>query len=128
MLLHHLDSNSFWVEPLKNQTEGLVIAAQTQALEQMHKQGIVPKHQILDNQCSIRMKLAMESTTLSDRLVSKMTYVLVPLEDHQRNLAKKSIGTFKDHFIGVLSGCAKSMPMHLWCQLLLQVEWQLLLL
>ncbi len=27
MLLHHIDSNSFWVEPLKNQTEGLLIAA-----------------------------------------------------------------------------------------------------
>ncbi len=33
MLLHHIDSNSFWVDPLKNQTEGLLIAAQTQALE-----------------------------------------------------------------------------------------------
>jgi hypothetical protein len=60
--------------------------------------------------------------------MSKMMYELVPPEDHQRNLAKKSIGTFKDHFIGVLSGCAKSMPMHLWCQLLPQVERQLLLL
>jgi hypothetical protein len=94
----------------------------------MCKQGIVSKHQILDNQCSVRMKLAMESTTLPDRLVSKMTYKLVPPEDHQRNLAKKLIGTFKDHFIRVLSGCAKSMPMHLWFQLLPQVEWQLLLL
>ncbi len=26
MLLHHVNSNSFWVEPLKNQTEGLLIA------------------------------------------------------------------------------------------------------
>jgi hypothetical protein len=59
------------------------------------------------------MKLAMESTTLSDGLVLKMMYELVPPEDHQRNLAKKLIGTFKDHFIGVLSGCTKSMPMHL---------------
>jgi hypothetical protein len=74
------------------------------------------------------MKLAMESTTLSDGLVLKMTYKLVPPEDHHRNLAKKLIGTFKDHFIGVLSGCAKSMPMHLWCQLLPQMERQLLLL
>jgi hypothetical protein len=112
MLLHH-DSNSFWVEHLKNQTEGLLIAAQMEALEQMRKQGIVPKHQILDNQCSAHMKLAMESTTLLDGSVSKMTYKLVPLEDHQRNLAKKLIETFKDHFIGVLSGYAKSMPMHL---------------
>jgi hypothetical protein len=27
MQLHHVDSNSFCVEPLKNQTEGLLIAA-----------------------------------------------------------------------------------------------------
>ncbi len=128
MLLHHIDSNSFWVEPLKNQTEGLLIVAWTQALEQMRKQGIVPKHQILDNPCYARMKLAMESTTLLDGLVSKMMYKLVPPEDHQRSLAKKLIGTFKGHFIRVLSGCAKSKPMHLWCQLLPQVEQQLLLL
>jgi hypothetical protein len=82
MLLHHVDSNFFWVEPLKNQTAGLLIAAQTQALERMRKQRIVPKHQILDNQCSSCMKLAMESTTLLGALVSKMTYKLVPLEDH----------------------------------------------
>jgi hypothetical protein len=43
-------------------------------------------------------------------------------------MAKKSIQTFKDHFIGILSGCAKTMPMHLWCQLLPQVEQQILLL
>jgi hypothetical protein len=112
----------------QNQTEGSLIDTQTQALEQMCKQGIVPKHQILDNQCSAHMKLAMESTTLLDELVLKMTYELIPLEDHQRNLARESIETFKDNFIGVLSGCAKSMPMHLWCQLLPQVERQILLL
>jgi hypothetical protein len=43
-------------------------------------------------------------------------------------MAKKAIQTFKDHFIGVLSGYAPTFPMHLWCQLLLQVEQQLLLL
>ena len=43
-------------------------------------------------------------------------------------MAEKAISTFKDHFVGVLSGCAKTMPMHLWCQLLPQVERQLLLL
>jgi hypothetical protein len=33
MLMQHIDSNSFWMEPLKNQTEGLLIAARMQALE-----------------------------------------------------------------------------------------------
>jgi hypothetical protein len=43
-------------------------------------------------------------------------------------MAEKAIQTFKDHFVGILSGCAPTFPLHLWGQLLLQVEWQLLLL
>jgi hypothetical protein len=43
-------------------------------------------------------------------------------------MAEKAIQTFKDHFVGVLSGHAPTFPMHLWCQLLPQVEQQLLLL
>jgi hypothetical protein len=57
-----------------------------------------------------------------------MTFELVPSDDHRRNMAEKAIQTFKDHFVGVLSGCAPTFPLHLWCQLLPQVEWQLLLL
>jgi hypothetical protein len=49
-------------------------------------------------------------------------------DDHQRNMAKKAIQLFKDYFIGVLSGCTATMPIHLWCQLLPQIERQLLLL
>ncbi len=59
---------------------------------------------------------------------SDMTYELVPQDDHQRNMAEKAIQIFKDHFVGVLSGCTPTFPLHLWCQLLLQVERQLLLL
>ncbi len=43
-------------------------------------------------------------------------------------MAEKAIQTFKDHFVGVLNGCAPTFPLHLWCQLLPQVERQLLLL
>ncbi len=82
MLLHHVDSNSMWVEPLKNQKEPTVNAAQTHSLEQMQQQGIVPKHQILDNQCHGLMKQAIEAITLSDGSILKMTYELVPPEEH----------------------------------------------
>jgi hypothetical protein len=128
MLLHHVNSNSMWVEPLKNQKEPMLIVAQMRALEQMRQQGTVPKHQILDNQCHRLMKQAIEETTLSDGSISKMTYKLILPEEHWRNMAKKSLQTFKDHILVVLSGCAKTMPMHLRCQLLPQVERQLLLL
>ncbi len=57
-----------------------------------------------------------------------MTYELIPPKEHRRNMAVKAIQTFKDHFVRVLSGCAPSMPIHHWCQLLPQVKRQLLLL
>jgi hypothetical protein len=86
----------------------------------MQRQGLIPKHQILNKQASAEYEAANEA--------SGMTYDLVPPEEHQCNMAEKAIQTFKDHVISVLSGCAPSMPIHLWCQLLPQVEWQLLLL
>jgi hypothetical protein len=86
----------------------------------MQRQGINPKHQILNNQASEAYKDAIRALG--------MTYQLVSPDDHRRNMAKKAIQTFKDHFIGVLSRCAATMPIHLWCQLLPQIEWQLLLL
>ena len=41
---------------------------------------------------------------------------------------KKAIQTWKDHFVNVLRGTADKFPMHLWCQLIPQMEHQLWLL
>ena len=57
-----------------------------------------------------------------------MTYQLVPPEDHRRNLAERAIQTWKDHFVGVLSGSTNTFLIQLWCQAILQAERQLLLL
>jgi hypothetical protein len=120
MILHNVDSNSSWAEAIKSNTKGKLILAQQRALARMKRCGIVPTHQILDNQASAAYKTAIET--------SKMTYQLVPPNNHQQNMAEKAIQTFKNHFVSVLSECAPTMPMHLWCQLLPQVELQLLLL
>ncbi len=120
MILHHVDSNLSWSEAMQNQSGGKLILARAQALAWMRHRGLIPKHQILDNQASVEYKAAIEA--------SGMTYELVPPKEHRCNMAKKAIQTFKDHFVGVLSGCTPSMPIHLWCQLLPQVERQLLLL
>jgi hypothetical protein len=120
MVLHDVDSNSSWAEPMKNQTGGELILARNWALTKMQQQGINPKHQILDNQASESYKDAIRALG--------MPYKLVPPNDHRRNMAEKAIQTFKDHFIEVLSRCAVTMPIHLWCQLLPQTKRQLLLL
>jgi hypothetical protein len=74
MIIHNVNSNSSWAEALKDNTSGELIPARAQALEQMQKAGIVPKHQVLDNQASVAYKKAIGG--------SDMTYELAPPDDH----------------------------------------------
>jgi hypothetical protein len=120
MILYHVDSNSIWVEPTKNKTEGELILARSRALLRMKACGITPRHQVLDNEISTAYKAAITT--------SGMTYQLVPPDDHRRNIAEKAIQTWKDHFVATLSGTADNFPLHLWCQLIPQMERQLNLL
>jgi hypothetical protein len=83
MLIHNVGSNSLWVKALKDTTGGELILTRARALEQMQKVGIVPKHQVLDNQASVAYKKAIGN--------SDMTFELVPQDDHQHNIAEKAI-------------------------------------
>ena len=57
-----------------------------------------------------------------------MSYQLVPPYDHRCNIAERSIKTWKNHFVGVLSRAAATFPLHIWCQSIPQAEHQLMLL
>ena len=83
----------------------------------MKSYGIRPARQVLDNEISAAYKMAITN--------SGMSYKLVPPDDHRRNISKKAIQTWKDHFIVVMSGTDKKIPLRLWCQLLPQIECQL---
>ncbi len=102
MILHHVDSNSSWSKALKYNTKDKLILARRRTLAQMVQRGIVSQHQILNNQASFAYKTKIELT--------KMTYKLVPPNDHCCNLAKKAIQTFKDHMISMLSDARPPCP------------------
>ena len=57
-----------------------------------------------------------------------MNFQLVPPDYHRHNLAEKAIQTWKDHFIGVMSGAEASFLVHLWNQEIPKAEQKLLLL
>ncbi|KAL7474990.1 hypothetical protein ACHAW6_000925 [Cyclotella cf. meneghiniana] len=76
--------------------------------------GIKPKHRILDNEALEEYKRTIKE--------NRMTYELVPPDMHRQNRAEKSIQTFKDHFVVILSGVDVSFPMNLWDRLVPQVE------
>ena len=51
-----------------------------------------------------------------------MTWELVPPDCHQRNIAKRAIQTFKNHFVAILSGVDNRFPLSLWCHLVRPAE------
>ena len=97
-----------------------MIKARLQGLLIMKQQGITPAHQVLENKIS---------QTYKDKIrESGMLYQLVPPDDHCQNISERAIQTWKNHFVGVLSGEAAKFPLHLWCQATAQAKRKLMLL
>ena len=65
MILAHIDSDSIWVEPMKNRTEGGMMLARQQALKRMHSIGIIPKRQVLDNETSMAYRQEIMETGMT---------------------------------------------------------------
>jgi hypothetical protein len=114
MVLMESNSDVILVEAMKNCSSGKMIRVYQKLIDHLHAAGIVPKHQILDNECSDEFKETIKC--------NKVTYQLVPLHDHCHNCAKKAIQTFKDHLVAILCGVDKEFPLNLWDLLLLQAE------
>jgi len=119
MILFHVASNSIWVEPTKNKTEGEMILARQRALQRMKLCGIVPKRQVLDNKASAAYQTAIKESNMGYQLVSRRSSI---------QCSWKAIQTWKDHFISNLSSIANTFSIHLWCQTIPQMERQLNLL
>ena len=83
MVIHKIDGNSTWIEPMKNKTQGGMIKARHKSLKRIKLQGIVPLHQILDNEIYEAYK--------EEILATKMPYQLVSPDDHLPNIAERAI-------------------------------------
>ncbi len=114
MVLIEIDSNVVLVDAMKNRTAGEMIRAYLVLVTCLRNAGITPKMHILDNKCLEEFKAQIWKNNI--------TFQLVPPHDHQRNIAKKAIQTFKAHFISILCETDKDFPLHLWCRLLPQAE------
>jgi hypothetical protein len=114
MVLTEGDCDVILVEAMKNCSSGEMIRAYQKLIDCLHAARIVPKHHILDNECSDEFKETIKC--------NKMTYQLVPPHNHHRNRAKKAIETFKDHFVVILCAGDKEFTLNLWDLLLPQAE------
>ena len=86
MIIHNIDSNSTWVEPIEY-NRGINYSwthTETQMYETVWNS---PKNQVLYNEAYKAYKDAIRE--------SVMTYQLLPPDDHRRNIVEKEIQTWK---------------------------------
>jgi hypothetical protein len=114
MVAFHIDANYIFCEPMKNKTEGKMIAAYQQIINRMRTANLGLKHHRLDNEASTAFKECIRD--------NGMTHKLVFPGNHRRNLAERAIQTFKHHFISILSRVDNKFPLSLWCHLLSPAE------
>jgi hypothetical protein len=114
MVYYIYDSNYVKVVPTKSRSASKWVKAYDSIRQELTIKGFKPKLQTLDNEASTDLKNFL---TIND-----IAYQLVPPHCHQRNAAKRAIGTFKEHFVAGLSSVDPSFPMHLWDRLLPQAE------
>ena len=66
---------------MKNRYSTQIVATYQIMIDRLKACGINPKHHVLDNECSEEFKEAIR--------INKMTYQLVPADDHRQNIAER---------------------------------------
>ncbi len=112
MVLYKIDGNYIDAKPMQDSKDNSLVKAYNTLWAHMTKSGKVkPTVHILDNKALAHFK---------EEIRKNCDLQLVPPDTHWQNLAKRTIQTFKSHFIAILVGLDRSFPMTLWDRLLPQ--------
>jgi len=114
LIVYDYDSNGILTAPLPNCCADSILATYQIAHARLCAAGLRPKLQHLDNE-------ALQA--LKEFLVAEdVDYQLVLPHIHHCNATKRTIRTFKNHFIAGLCSTDKNFPLNLWDKLLPQAE------
>ena len=114
MVLINMDSSYISMEPMKNRHSSEIVMTYHILIDRLKACVIIPRHHVLDNECSAEFKKAIKD--------NKMTYQLVPPDDHRQNIAERAIQTDKSQIVLVLCGAHPNFPLKLWDLLTTQME------
>ena len=89
MVLFEIDSNAILVESVRDRTSGELVKAYQTLVDRLKERGFEPKLYIFDNKCLAEFKEAITR--------NGMEYQRLPPHDHHRDIAKKTLQTFKDN-------------------------------
>ena len=113
MVLYNHNRNKIIPEPIKSRSESELIRSYAVLHSKLTNQGLRPKFQMLNNECTAGLKDYMRREGITFQL-------LPPPHLHQTNSSERAIQTFKDHLIYGITSCDPVFLMHLWDRLLSQ--------
>ena len=107
MVAYHCISSTIFLAPFKTRKDKHRLEAYKSIMACLHKNGMIVKLQILDNEASTKLKhLITEELGINYQLVSPFIHI--------RNAAERSIRTFKAHSLFFLAGITPDFPKFLW--------------
>eukprot|EP00804_Cyclotella_cryptica_P029094 CCRYP_005281-RA/>CCRYP_005281-RA protein AED:0.19 eAED:0.20 QI:0/0/0/0.71/0.16/0/7/0/1210 len=115
MLAYHCDTNAILVEPFQSRHNRHRIPAYNKLMGRLTARARTVDHQVLDNEASAEYRRVITEDW-------NCSYQLVPPNVHHRNIAKRTIKTFKVHFLSILAGLPSVFPNYLWDMLIPQTE------
>jgi len=114
-ILYDTNSNCIFAEPVKDRTSTHIEKAYAKIINILQQANISPTIHILDNEASKSYSKLIQKH-------GKTKIQFVPPHVHRRNVAERSIRTFKAHFISGLCSTHKDFPLNLWDRLLPQAQ------
>ena len=114
-LAYVYDANAILVRAMKDRTTESMLEAFKSVYDYLIRKNYKPKLHVMDNECSKIIKTFIEND-------NNVTLQFVEPHEHRVNAAKRSIQTFKNHFVAGLCTVNELFPMQLWCELLQQAE------
>ncbi len=114
LIVYHYETNAILALPISGLDDNTIFAAYKTQFEFLENKGHKIKLNVMDNQYTKQIK---KNLTAND-----CNLMLVEPHNHQVNVAKRAIQTFKDHFISALATTDSKFPLQLWDRLTPQVE------
>jgi hypothetical protein len=108
------DLNTIIVRPMPSRTDASFITAFTDIFNVLRARQYQPALNVMDNKCLKAVEKHIHHNTVEIQLV--------PPHNHRVNVAKRAIGTFKEHFVAALATVDMNCPLQLWDEFLPQVE------
>ena len=110
--MYEHDSNTILAEPIENWQAATKCNAFLNIHKVLNERGSKPKFYIMDNECFIDLKEALEKYEIESQLA--------PPHMHRQNASEQAIITYKNHFISVLSETHPDFPIRKLDRILLQ--------